>query len=128
MRFNIAATAVCLLLAGPLGCAPRPKPTNAPASAAPTSTALEARTPEINRGQPVAHAEMAADLAELSLGLQGIDCREREPRVSFREGVYRVTFVDPQQPAAPRYRVELDAATSEVLRAERIEPESAAGR
>jgi hypothetical protein len=123
MRFRIAAIAVGLLLAGPLGCAPRPKPTTAPAT-----TALEARTPEINRGQPVAHAEMAADLAELSLGLQGIDCRDREPRVSFREGVYRVTFVDPQQPDAPRYRVELDAATSEVLRAERIEPQSAAER
>jgi hypothetical protein len=123
MRIRIAATAVGLLLAGPLGCAPRPRPTTAPAA-----TALEARTPEINRGQPIAHAEMAADLAELSLGLQGIDCRGRESRVSFREGVYRVTFVDPRHPNAPRYRVELDAATSEVLRAERIEPEPAADR
>jgi hypothetical protein len=83
---------------------------------------LPVRSPEVNRGEPVPHAEMAGDLAEMTLALNGIDCRGWARSTSFMEGRYTVTF----QPADPTrqatYSVALDAGNSEILWVRKTEP------
>lgn len=89
------------------------------------SVDLPVRSPEVNRGEPVAHAEMAGDLAEMTLALNGIDCRGWARSTSFMEGRYTVTF-QPADPAKePTYSVALDADNSEILWVRRTEPVAA---
>ena len=107
-------TAPVLLLLGLLpGCAHRPATTQ------PTAVTVElpAHSTTVNRGQPIAHGEMAADLAELVLAETGIDTRGFSRRISFTGEVYRVTFTN-QIPDGRtiEFIVELDPSTSETRR------------
>jgi hypothetical protein len=80
------------------------------------------RSPSLNQGEPVPNGEMAVDLAELALTQKGIDCRDFVPRVSFFEDVYQVTFDSKSDlKGYPTYKVEINAKTSEVIKAVRLE-------
>ncbi len=80
------------------------------------------RSPSLNQGEPVPNGEMAVDLAELALTQKGIDCRDFVPRVSFFEDVYEVTFDSKSDlKGSPAYQVEINAKTSEVIKAVRLE-------
>ena len=79
-------------------------------------TVLPAYTPPILLGDPIYNAEMATFLAELVLAEQGIDCRNRRPKVSYCEGVYTVAFLPAKEKiSASRLLVDIDADTSTIL-------------
>ena len=79
-------------------------------------TVLPAYTPPILLGDPIYNAEMATFLAEFVLAGQGIDCRNRRPKVSYCEGVYTVAFLPAKEKvSASRLLVDIDADTSTIL-------------
>jgi hypothetical protein len=80
------------------------------------------KSPSLIQGEPVPNADMAVDLAELALTQKGIDCRGFVANVSFFEDVYRVFFESKDKSKGSQaYRVDINAKTSEILKAVRLE-------
>jgi hypothetical protein len=94
---------------------------NSPQVQPPREIIILERSQGLNQGEPVPNADMAQDLAELALTQKGIDCRDLVPRVSFFEDVYLVIFENKSGlKRSARYRVEISAKTSEILKAVRL--------
>jgi hypothetical protein len=99
-----------LILAG--GCAAVKQNVSEPVE---VTTVIPSITPSFIQGDRVYHAEMAKDIAEYVLVLEGVDCRDLKAQVSFCDGIYTVAFCREDRQLTNHYWVDIDADTSKIL-------------
>ena len=90
-------------------------------------TLVPCETPSFVLGDPVSNAELASDIAEYVLAEKGFDCRNRDYRVSFCEGVYTVAFFSGAERPEKTYAVDIDADTSRILSVKIFRPPGTRG-